>query len=486
MFKNRRNIYIFSGAGLVVIIAIILIIASVRAQAGTTATYQTTTVQQGTLTSQVQGTGTVRSALSANLTWQASGQVGAVDAQIGDQVKSGDVLASLMPSSSSISALQTALVNAQENLAELTSPAAIAAAQAAVASDEQTLTNAQMSVANLTYHNQSAISNAQAALTLAKENLDNAQHNYDSIGLPLDDPRKAQAYQLLYSAQLKYNSTVATYNNLTGNPSQATIDSAHATLALATANLAQDQAYLAALQGGTIAADATGTNLLKLEQAKLAVQTAQQNLAAANILAPFDGTITQSDVVANQVVNNGTQAFRIDDLSNMVVDISVVEIDVNGIKAGQPASIVFDAIPNKTYTGTVQKVDMSGTSSNTSVSFTVTVQITNADAEIKPGMGATVTITTNEVANALLVPSTSVFTDTNGQNYVYLIQNGTPTPVQVTIGAVSDTQDQILGNTLQAGDSIVLSFASSSTSSSNRSLGLGFGGLGGVNRVVNP
>jgi multidrug efflux pump subunit AcrA (membrane-fusion protein) len=94
-------------------------------------------------------------------------------------------------------------------------------------------------------------------------------------------------------------------------------------------------------------------------------------------------------------------------------------------------------------------------------------------------MSANVTIVTNKVDDALLVPSTSIFTDTNNKPYVYLVQNGAVTQVPVTIGAVSDSTTQITSDTLKAGDTIVLSFASSSSSSG------GFGGFGlGGGRVV--
>jgi RND family efflux transporter MFP subunit len=201
------------------------------------------------------------------------------------------------------------------------------------------------------------------------------------------------------------------------------------------------------------------------------------------VKAPFAGTITQSSAVTGQVVAPGTAAFRIDDLSNLVVTIQVVEIDVNSVKAGQPATITFDAIPNKTYNGTVLKVDLAAASGSSTVSFNVTVKLTDVDAQVKPGMTANVTITTNKVENALLIPSTSIFTDTNGQNYVYLIQNGTPTAVLVTVGATSSTSSQVTGNTLKEGDTIVLSFAST-TSSSSSSRGFGLGGFGGAVEVV--
>jgi HlyD family secretion protein len=229
-----------------------------------------------------------------------------------------------------------------------------------------------------------------------------------------------------------------------------------------------------------VPADATGAALLKLNQARLAVQTAQENLDALKLTAPFNGTITQANALPNAVVAAGTQAFRIDDLSKLVIDVQVVEIDINHVQVGQPATITFDAIPNKVYTGKVIKTDLAGTVAQSSVNFTVTVQLADADALVKPGMAANVTIVTNKVEDALLVPSTSIFSDTNGQQFVYLVQNGATTPVQVKVGAVSDSTTQITSDTLKEGDTIVLSFASTSSSSD----GFPAFGLGGGARVI--
>lgn len=477
--SKTQKVWIAAGVSVVVIIALVLIVASIRSQNNSSAAaYQTTTVQLGTLTSTVEGTGTVASTQSVSLAWLTSGQVDQVSAQIGNQVKSGDGLATLLQSSLTQSTLETNLVTAQENLAELTSPSAIASAQAAVAADEQALINAQYKRDSLNVHNQGAIANANAAMVLAKNNLDNEQSNYNNYaGRPDTDTGKAMAYQAMYAAKLKYNTALYTYNNLTGHATQVTIASSDAALALATANLAEAKIYLAALTGGEVPANATGSMLLKLEEAKLAVQTAQGNLDTTKVTAPFAGTVTQANAIPGAVVSVGTQAFRIDNLSSLVVPVQVTEIDINGIQAGQPAKITFDAIPNKTYNGTVIKSDLAGTVGSNSVNFSVTVQVTDADAQIKPGMAANVTIVTNQVENALLVPSTSIFTDTSGQQYVYLIQNGVSTTVPVTVGAISDTTTQITNDTLKEGDTIVLSFASTTSTSGG---GFGLGGLGGL------
>jgi HlyD family secretion protein len=478
MSKSQKT-WIAVGVSVVVIAAAVLVVLSLRNQNSSASnSYQTTTVQLGTLTSTVEGTGTVASTQTANLAWQNSGQVDQVLVQIGNQVKTGDVLAILQRDSLTQSTLETSLANAQENLALLTSPAAIASAQAAVASDEVALANAQVKVNNLGYHDHGAIDNAKATLILSKENLDNATAAYNSLNLSDSDPAKARAYQTMYGAQLKYNNALYAYNSLTGNASQTSIDSANAALAQAKANLAQDKAYLAALTGGTVPADATGSAYLKLKQAQLAVQTAHDNLDATKLTAPFDGTITQANVMPQAVVSAGTQAFRIDNLASLVVAVQVTEVDINGVQAGQPAAISFNAIPNKTFNGTVTKTDLAGTVGQNSTNFSVSVQITDADAKVKPGMAANVTITTNKVDNALLIPSTSIFTDTKGQQYVYLVQNdGSKTTVAITVGAVSDTSTQVTGSALKEGDTIILSFASTSSSSNG---GFGFGGPGGI------
>jgi RND family efflux transporter MFP subunit len=361
----------------------------------------------------------------------------------------------------------------------LTSPQAIANAKLAITTAETSVINAQYGVNNLQYwQNNSLIQDQYANVVIAKANLDKAQAAYDNanVGDFLNNAGEAALYQALYNARQTYNTAENNYSTYSQKPTQRQIDAAQANLDLANATLAQAKAYLAALTGGSVPADATGTALLQLKQAQLAVQTAQGNLDASSLTAPFDGTVTQANAVPGAVIAAGVSVFRIDNLSNLVVAVQVTEIDINSVQVGQSAAITFNAIPNKNYKGEVIKTDLAGTVGQNSTNFSVTVQITDADAKIKPGMAANVTITTNKVDNALLIPSTSIFTDNNGKQYVYLIQNGTQTTVPVTVGATSDTTTQITSSTLKEGDTIILSFASTSSTSGG---GFGLGGLGG-------
>ena len=151
----------------------------------------------------------------------------------------------------------------------------------------------------------------------------------------------------------------------------------------------------------------------------------------------------------------GAQAFRLDDLSSLLVDVQVSEVDINSVSVSQPVTITLDAVTGKIYNGTVTEVSQSGNTTSGEVDFTVTVKLTDADAQVKPGMTAAVNIVVNQVKNQLLVPNQTVRL-VNGQKVVYVLTNDQPKQVVVTIGASSDTVSVVTGSNLNVGDLIIL------------------------------
>jgi multidrug resistance efflux pump len=142
------------------------------AKAATAAT-QTVKVTVGSVSTSVAGSGSVRSGQGSNISWQTSGVVASVPVQIGQQVKTGDVLASLDPTtiSSSIIQAQTDLINAQTTLDNLLHPTALALAQAQAA-----VTTAQTNLDNLLNPTALAIAQANTAVQNAQTALDTLQH----------------------------------------------------------------------------------------------------------------------------------------------------------------------------------------------------------------------------------------------------------------------------------------------------------------------
>jgi HlyD family secretion protein len=139
----------------------------------------------------------------------------------------------------------------------------------------------------------------------------------------------------------------------------------------------------------------------------------------------------------------------------LLVDVQVSEVDINSIKADQPVTLSFDAILDKQYKGVVSQVAPVGTVLQGVVEFAVTVELTDADTAVKPGMTAAVNIVVDQITDTLLVPNRAVRV-VNGQRVVYVLINDQLQSVDVTLGASSDSQSQVTDGNLQAGDQIVL------------------------------
>jgi len=89
------------------------------------------------------------------------------------------------------------------------------------------------------------------------------------------------------------------------------------------------------------------------------------------------------------------------------------------------------------------------------VSFPVTVRLVEPDEAVRPGMTAAVNIVVSEIRDVLLVPNRAVRVQ-DGQRVVYVLVDGKATPVEVTLGASSDTQSEVVAGDLKPGDRIVL------------------------------
>lgn len=218
-----------------------------------------------------------------------------------------------------------------------------------------------------------------------------------------------------------------------------------ADLALLEARLADAQREYERIKDGPTAQDITA--------AQARVIAAQASLDRTSISAPFAGTITDVISQPNDQVSPGTPAFRLDNLSSLSVDVGVSEIDINLVEVGQPVILTFDAILAKQYNGRVIEVSPVGSTSLGIVDFMVRVELTDADADVRPGMTAAVEIIVNQTDEALRVPNQAVI----GTSLVYRIdQHGNFETIEVTIGASSDKYSQVLVGDLSPGDVIVL------------------------------
>jgi HlyD family secretion protein len=198
-----------------------------------------------------------------------------------------------------------------------------------------------------------------------------------------------------------------------------------------------------------------GPDPLDIAAAEARVDAIKATLNLARITAPFAGTITRADPKPGDQVSPATAAFRLDDLSHLLVDVQVSEVDINNVEPGQNVVLTFDANPGEEYQGVVTKVGQVGNPAQGAVNFVVTVELTDPDETVKPGMTAAVTINVEELENVLLVPNRAGrFQD--GKRVIYVLQNGVPTPIEIQLGATSDTYSELISSDLDEGDEIIL------------------------------
>jgi HlyD family secretion protein len=164
--------------------------------------------------------------------------------------------------------------------------------------------------------------------------------------------------------------------------------------------------------------------------------------------------ITNSWVNAGDVVNPNTSAFHLEDRSHIFVDVSISEVDVNRIKIGQDAVLTFDSVYGKEYHGKVSKIGTTGVVSSGVVNFPITVELTDADDAIKTAMTSTITITVEQIKDALLVPNKAVRT-LEGKRIVFIMRDKLPVQVEVKLGTSSETSSEVLSGDIKEGDLVV-------------------------------
>lgn len=426
-----------------------------RQTAAERANLQIAAIQRGNLTATIGATGSLRANQSAQLNWESSGNVEVVKVEVGERVEAGEILAALqLPSlPQNVILAQTDLKNAQDELERFYDsygPLGLAEAERTLAEARDALEDAERQYNyTVTVAPQVDIDQAFANMILAGDKLDKAKDNFEPYAnKPEDNLVRATLQSRLAQAQKDYDRAVRLYNSFNSPGTATEIAIAQAELALAQAKFEEaEEDYQEVLDG---------PNAEDIAAAEARVAAALATLGQASIAAPFSGVITDAYPLPGDRVSAGLLAFQLDDLSRLLVDVEVSEVDINRVKVGQRAMLSFDAVPEREYEGRVVAVALAGNSQQGAVNFRVTVELTDADENVRPGMTAAVNIVVTELEDVLLVPNRAVrFLD--GKRVVYVLgANGELQAVPITLGASSESFSEIAAGNLQAGDSVVL------------------------------
>jgi HlyD family secretion protein len=361
-------------------------------------------ITRGTMTQTFSVTGSVVPLLSASLSSVASGNVLAVNAQIGQRVGKGDLLVKIDdgPLRAQLQSAQASLEAARARLAQTH----------ASSTGDVSSTDAGLEAARA--------ANQTAQLTLRRD-------------------------QVLLKE---------------GYVAQSAVDEAYANAAAAQAQLRSAEV---ASQNAALSPNADSAARANMQNAQAEVDVAQSQvtlidsqLAQTDVSSPFDGVVVARNVDPGALAAPGTTLMEVAQLNPVYVDVGISGEDLSHVKVGTPATITVNAVPGRVWHGVIKFLSTSAMPG--SLTYKARIPIENADAALRGGMVADVAIEQAHKANVLLAPRAAVF-QTDAGFSMFVIDAGKAKAVPVDIGMQNDQEMEVTGPGLKAGVEAILNHA---------------------------
>ncbi len=506
---------IISGITLIIIVLGVYFVFFKGKTSGETQ-YVTETVQKGSITTNVTGTGQIEASNTITLSPKTSGVINYVGVSVGDSVKKGKLIASVDSSDAKM-----ALINAQISLDNLTKgPDTLTLLQkqngladaydsgwntvSTFLSDMIVMDNNLESLYNgsgyLGYQNIAKTSNSsrekvstgEDSYYKAKDSIDNLTKLFKTLSRSSSQNDISnlmnQSYQssLLISAAIKDTQTA--FNTVVADLDIATSDTNTSTTRTNISSwLSSANSYVNSLSSAinnikedtqSLEDTATSVTSQDIQAAQLSEQSKQDAYDGCFVYAPFDGVIA---TLTAQVGQSSGSSIGTIITKQQLATISLNEVDIAKIKLGQKATLTFDAIDSLSVTGVVSEIDSVGTVSQGVVSYNVKISLDVGDDRVKPGMSVSVTVITDSAQDVIVIPSSAVKTQ-NGTSYVETFSTPLaptligaqgspsvipPTQTEVTTGLVGDTDTEITSG-LKEGDIIVTKTITNATTTTTK------------------
>jgi HlyD family secretion protein len=222
-------------------------------------------------------------------------------------------------------------------------------------------------------------------------------------------------------------------------------------IANARAQLAQAKSNLAKLLDGASDEQIAIANA-QVEQARISLEEARDNLAQASLVAPFDGLITDVYLAEGEWVAGA--AAELVNTASLEIVLNVDEIDVSHIRLGQPARVTLEPWPDRELSGEVVSISPKANVAGQIVTFEVHLTFDAQDLPVLTGMTANAELTTIDQENVLLVPNRAIVADREaGSYYVNRVDGETLTRGDETIGLRDARNTEVLTG-LRDGDRV--------------------------------
>lgn len=170
--------------------------------------------------------------------------------------------------------------------------------------------------------------------------------------------------------------------------------------------------------------------------------------------SPVSGVITARNYDRGDMYAMAQPIFTVQQITPVKILVPVSESDYTRVSKGDKVTLTADALPGKTFTGTV--VRLHPTMDNATHTFNVEVQVRNENRLLRPGMYARVTVNFGDTFNVVVPDEAVVKLQGSGQRSVYVLgEDGTVTLRNVTLGRHFDDKYEIVGG-LEGGETVVV------------------------------
>jgi HlyD family secretion protein len=279
-----------------------------------------------------------------------------------------------------------------------------------------------------------AIEQAERTLQVRRLQLEEAQQAPSSAAIAL-------ARALLRRATAAREKAQKDYDQVAAEPGA---DSSSESLALETAKLEYEQAK--AQYDQTM----EGTQKLEIERlqsdvqdAELTLRQAQERLQDTQLRAPLTGTVMLIEAQEGENVGAYTALMHLADLSHLEIGAEIDEIDIPAVAQEQRVVIRLDAFPLQLLEGRIARLLPGVTDQRGSTTYRAIITYTGEDLPIRPGMGANLTIITQSIEGALLIPKRAVH-QVGRQQVVRVLAGGHSRETIVVTGLFNDSEVQVL------------------------------------------
>ena len=178
------------------------------------------------------------------------------------------------------------------------------------------------------------------------------------------------------------------------------------------------------------------------------------NLVENTILrSPITGVVTARYYDRGDMYGMASPIFTVQQITPVKILVGISEGDYTKVSKGDKVTLSVDALPGKTFSGTIKRIYP--TIDPMTHTVNVEVQVPNTDRQLRPGMYAKVNVTFGHNRSIVVPDAAVVRLQGSGQRNVFVVENGVAVQKEVTLGRHFDGQYEILSG-IEEGEQVVV------------------------------